>query len=111
MSDTKALQLAVRAIEGFRAENARLQAALTEAQRRGDGYKGESETSFARARRAETALDGYKALAEKYSAHGSGCLARGWKRGDNEYRCDCGLDAAFAAIDATPEEAREKERR
>ena len=37
------------------------------------------------------------AALQKYSTHGSGCLAEGWKRGDNEYRCDCGLDAALAA--------------
>ena len=37
------------------------------------------------------------AALQKYGAHGSGCLAISWKRGDNEYRCDCGLDAAVAA--------------
>ena len=36
------------------------------------------------------------AALQKYSTHGSGCLAVGWKRGDNEYRCDCGLEAALA---------------
>jgi len=46
--------------------------------------------------------DRYKARAErrkealrKFGTHGKGCLARGWKRGDNEYRCSCGLDVAI----------------
>ncbi len=36
------------------------------------------------------------AALQKYSTHSSGCLAEGWKRGNNEYRCDCGLDVALA---------------
>ncbi len=51
-----------------------------------------SSLSESRAREGELV-----AALQKYSTHGSGCLAEGWKRGDNEYRCDCGLDAALAA--------------
>ncbi|KKK70250.1 hypothetical protein LCGC14_2925890 [marine sediment metagenome] len=51
------------------------------------------------------ALEEARGALQEYGTHGSGCLAKGWKRGDNEYRC--GLDAA---IDMTPAEA-EKEGR
>jgi hypothetical protein len=44
------------------------------------------------------------AALQKYSTHSSGCLAKGWKRGDNEYRCNCGLDVALDAALAPGEE-------
>ena len=54
------------------------------------------------ARDMDADLARYKARAErrkealrKFGTHGKGCLARGWKRGDNEYRCSCGLDVAI----------------
>ena len=46
----------------------------------------------------ERELEEARKALQKYSTHGSGCLAIGWKRGDNEYRCSCGLDATLDRI-------------
>ncbi len=112
-------------IADLEAENARLQ-------ERGDGYKSESEVSFARARRAEVEnarlqravshqydqYKAYKALAERRKE-----ALEKFRLGESDHFFGCGvfhkLDKkctsacadARAAINISPEQAREKERR
>lgn len=57
----------------------------------GDGQRFRCERCHHSRERAEKLVEALR----KYGTHASGCLAHGWKRGDNEYRCNCGLDAAL----------------
>ena len=92
----------------FLATIARLQVALTEAERKWNLTVGDRDACLGELAKAERERDGYKALAKRFatSLHYKDIHELPFK--DCPYRI---CQEARAAIDALPEEAREKERR